>query len=163
MHTGRDPLHVGNFRRAEPENIARAESSLILLSEGAARRRQHRHAERQAGHECEISDFEPINSHHRPRKGLTLRSSAARFATLESIEINQDRIEISADPSRFENSYAPEFSITACIAASWFQKWNIVTGGRGLANENAPSCFGPNARMEQKFQFQVEGEKFGRI
>jgi len=93
VHAGRDPFHAGNFRRAEPENIASAESSLIILSEGPARRRQHRQAECQAGHQREISDFEPINSHRRPQKSTDI--AVVHHAVRRVGIINQDRIEMS--------------------------------------------------------------------
>src|SRR5258708_5908495 len=66
VHAGRDPVHVGNFRRAEPEHVASAKPALIVLREGAARRRQHRQAEYQAGLKREVPDVEQINSHDCP-------------------------------------------------------------------------------------------------
>jgi hypothetical protein len=92
MHAGRDPFHAGNFRRAEPENIASAEASLIILSEGATRRRQHRQAERQAGHQRGISDFEPINSHRCPQKSTDI---AVVHHAVRRVGINHDGIEMS--------------------------------------------------------------------
>ena len=92
VHTGRDPFHAGNFRRAEPENIPSAESSLIILSEGMARGRQHRQAECQAGHKREISDFEPINSHGCPQKSTDI---AVVHHAVRRVGINHDGIEMS--------------------------------------------------------------------
>lgn len=91
MHAGRDPVHAGNFRRAEPEDITSAESSLIILSESTARGRQHRQAECQAGHQREISDFEPINSHRCPQKSTGI---AVVHHAVRRVGINHDRIEM---------------------------------------------------------------------
>jgi hypothetical protein len=109
VHACRDPFHVGNFRRAEPQNIASAKSALIILSEGTACRRQHRQTKRQAGHKREISDLEPINLHRRPQKSTGI---AAVHHAVRRVGINHDGTETRAGTARFANRCAPEFSIS---------------------------------------------------
>jgi hypothetical protein len=103
-HARRDPFHAGNFRCAEPEDIASAESPLIVLRKGAARRRQHRHAEHQAGHEREISEIEFARSHRCPPKKTDV---AVVDHAVHRVGINHDRIESIAAPSTFARDYAP--------------------------------------------------------
>jgi hypothetical protein len=113
LHASGDPFDARNFRRAEPENIARAKSPLILLRERAAHRRQHRQAKRQDGHEREISEFEQINSHRRrPQKSTSI---AVAHHAVRHVRINQDRIETSAGTARFSKRYAPAFSIAVAF------------------------------------------------
>jgi hypothetical protein len=95
---------------------------LIILSEGAARRRQHRQAERQAGHERKISDFESINSHRRPQKKTDI---AVVDHAVRRVGINHDRIEMSAGIKIRERLYT---GISRCQIASRvprFHKWNM--------------------------------------
>jgi hypothetical protein len=113
VHAGNDPSPVRNFRQAEPQDIAGAEPPLILLGKGFACCRQQRQAQGQAGHEREMSDVEPISSHHCPQKRPTLRSSARRFAALESSMMVLRRVAAEQDRKPLCN----EISIECCCSA----------------------------------------------
>jgi hypothetical protein len=112
VHAGRDPVHVRNFRRAEPENIGAAKPPLILLGEGVARPRQYRQSENQAGNELEILAFEPNNPHRCPQNSTAV--TAIRQAVCR-LGINHDGIEARAGISRFSNKCAPVFAMAGCI------------------------------------------------
>ncbi|MBV9461957.1 MAG: hypothetical protein JO141_31180 [Bradyrhizobium sp.] len=68
-HAGRDPLDIGYFRRAEPEDIWRAKPPLIFLRERPAGRRPQGGGRRNASHKQQPPNANQLT--HRPLFGLT--------------------------------------------------------------------------------------------
>jgi len=76
-HAGDDAITIRNLRRAQPEHIAGAQPSLIVLGESAARPRRQCQRDGQPRHRhIQVPLREQISSHHRPQFARSLPSFA---------------------------------------------------------------------------------------
>ena len=87
-----------------------------------ARRRQRRQTESQARNDFEIPDFEQIDSHGCPQKPTDV--TAIRQA-VRRLGINHDRIEMSADTSRWLDNYAPRILDCRLHLRFAVPRWNL--------------------------------------
>ena len=118
-----------------------------------ARRRQHRQTEGQARNDFEIPDFEQIDSHGCPQKPTDV--TAIRQA-VRRLGINHDRIEMSADTSRWLDNYAPRILDWRLHLRFAVPRWNLP-GERSEHRANGSRGCAPDDKLRDNHQFGEDG------